>query len=90
MLSVKDMNGLQVRTPSLCSGCKHQPLVDEDLGQDESEKLPIHFDALGQPGYGDRRSQKAIHLGVLEALGITKKNAGITERFARRFFAELP
>jgi hypothetical protein len=68
---------------------KHGPLEEEDTDQDESRKLRIHFDSLRQPGYGDRRSQKAIHLGMLEALGINKKPTRITEAFARRFFSNL-
>ena len=67
---------------------KHRPHIDRDE-KDESQKLHIHFDALREPEYGDRLSQKAIHLAVLEGLGIDRKPARITEGFASRFFANL-
>jgi hypothetical protein len=68
---------------------KHGRHLHPDEEGDESEKMEIHFDALREPTYGDKRSQKVIHLAVLEALGIERKPARITEGFASRFFANL-
>jgi hypothetical protein len=68
---------------------KHGPVKYPDEEEEESPTMPLHFDALRQPGYGDRQSQKAIHLAVLEGLGIDKKPTRITEAIARRYFAKL-
>jgi hypothetical protein len=68
---------------------KHGPTQYPEEEEEESSTFPLHFDALRQPGYGDRQSQKAIHLAVLKGLGIDKKPARITEAFARRYFAKL-
>jgi hypothetical protein len=68
---------------------KHGPSRYPDEEEEESPTIPLHFDALKWAGYGDRQSQKAIHLAVLEGLGINKKPARITEAFARRYFAKL-
>lgn len=65
---------------------RHGPPQNEE-DDDESAKIPIHFDALRDRG--DRRSKKAIHLGVLEGLGVNKRPSRITEKFAHRFFADL-
>ncbi len=52
-----------------------------------SEKRPIHFDIL-KP-LRNKRSQKAIHRCIREALGI-KKRTRISEQYAREFFENLP
>jgi hypothetical protein len=67
---------------------KHGPSKNRDEEEEESPTIPLHFDALKWAGYGDRQSQKAIHLAVLEGLGIKKKPTRITEAFARRYFAK--
>jgi hypothetical protein len=69
---------------------KHGPSrSSEDDEADDSPKMPLHFDALKEPAYGDPKSQKVIHLAVLEGLGIDKKPTRIREDFARRYFAKL-
>ena len=68
---------------------KHGPSRYQEEEEDESPTFPLHFDTMRQPGYGDRQSKKAIHLAVLEGLGIDSKPARITEAFARRYFARL-
>ena len=68
---------------------KHGPSKYDEEEEKESPTIPLHFDALKWAGYSDRQSQKAIHLAVLEGLGINKKPARITEAFARRYFAKL-
>jgi len=68
---------------------KHGPSRYPDEEEEESPALPLSFDTMRQPGYGDRQSKKAIHLAVLKGLGINKKPARITEVFARLYFAKL-
>jgi hypothetical protein len=65
---------------------KHEPRrgPEED---GESELIPLHFDALTE--HEHKKSQKAIHLAILEGLGIDKKPTRITEKFARKYFAKL-
>jgi hypothetical protein len=67
----------------------HGPSRYPEEEEEESPAIPLHLDALKWAGYADRQSQKAIHLAVLEGLGINKKPARITEAFARRYFAKL-
>jgi hypothetical protein len=68
---------------------KHDPSQYPEWEEEERPIMPLHFDALREPGYGDRKSQKVIHLAVLEGLGINKKPTRIKEDFARRYFASL-
>jgi hypothetical protein len=65
---------------------KHGPPRGEE-DDDESQKIPITFDALGD--WKDKRSERAVHRGLLEAFGISKKPSQITEKFAHRFFESL-
>jgi len=68
---------------------RHDPSQYPEWEEDERPVMPLQFNALREPGYGDKNSQKAIHLAVLEGLGIEKKPSRITEEFARRYFAKL-
>jgi hypothetical protein len=64
---------------------KHEPSrgPEED---EESELTPLHFDALNE--YRHKKSRKAIHLAILEGLGIEKPSR-VTEDFATRYFDKL-
>jgi hypothetical protein len=49
---------------------KHGPPRGEEE-DDESQKIPITFDALGD--WKDKRSGRAVHRGLLEAFGISRE-----------------
>jgi hypothetical protein len=68
---------------------RHDPSQYPEWEEEERPILPLHFDAIRGSAYRDKNSQKAIHLAVLEGLGIDNKPAGIAEAFARRYFAKL-
>jgi hypothetical protein len=65
---------------------KHGPPRGEEE-DDESQKIPINFDALAD--WKDKRGRRTVHRGLLEAFGISKKPSQITEKFAHRFFENL-
>jgi len=67
--------------------CEKHELSGEDTG-DESERLPVHFDAIKK--YDSKRERRLIHRAVLEALGIKREPSRISEKLARAFFSNLP
>ena len=61
---------------------KHEPSVGGI-----SEMMPISFDEI--ESFDRKRTRKAVHRSVLNALGIKKRRRRITETFAHKFFANL-
>lgn len=62
---------------------KHEPLEWDGI----SPKLPISLDSVD--AVEDKKSRTAVHRAVLDAWGIRRHRARISERFAQDFFAGL-
>jgi hypothetical protein len=62
---------------------KHGPGVDGEI----HVKIPISFDTI--ESFEEKKNRKAVHRSVLNAFGIKKRRAQITEKFAREYFANL-